>query len=135
MKHQGRDPKIIWYEPGKHWVMVVYSQIDKKRCIAFYTSTNLKDWEFTSRIEGYYECPELLELAVDGKADNKKWVVFAADGNYAIGSFDGKTFTKESGKHQGNYGNCFYASQMFSDIPEKDGRHIQIGWGRGFTGG
>ena len=24
MKHSGRDPKVIWYAPGKHWVMAVY---------------------------------------------------------------------------------------------------------------
>jgi sucrose-6-phosphate hydrolase SacC (GH32 family) len=73
--------------------------------------------------------------------NNKKWVVYAADGSYAIGSFDGKTFITESGKHRFNYGNCFYASQTFNNIPPqglrplnpkrtKDGRRIQIAWGR-----
>jgi fructan beta-fructosidase len=54
--------------------------------------------------------------------------VFAADAEYAVGDFDGKTFTPEhEGKlrlHHGNY----YASQLFSDAP--DGRRIQIGWAK-----
>lgn len=135
VKHSGRDPKIIWYAPGKHWVMAVFDQREKSRGIAFYTSPNLKDWELQSRIDGYFECPEIFELPVDGDPNNTKWVVYAADGNYAIGRFDGKTYTTESGKHRGNYGNCFYASQTFSDIPPEDGRRIQIGWGRIATPG
>ncbi|MBD3267138.1 2,6-beta-D-fructofuranosidase, partial [bacterium] len=130
VKHRGRDPKVIWYEPGNHWVMAVYDEIDKSRGIAFYTSPDLKHWERESRIEGYYECPEIFSLPVDGDAGNTKWVVYAADGGYALGSFDGKTFTAETEKMPFNYGNCFYASQIYNNIPKKDGRRIQIAWGR-----
>ncbi len=130
VKHRGRDPKVIWFEPAKHWVMAVYDQKDKSHGIAFYTSPNLKDWQFRSRIEGYYECPEIFELAVDGDKTNTRWVVYAADGDYSIGFFDGKVFRRESGKHRFSYGNCFYASQTYNNIPPEDGRRIQIAWGR-----
>jgi len=130
VRHRGRDPKIIWYEPAKKWVMAVYDEVDKTRNIAFYDSTDLKQWKYQSRIEGFYECPELVELPVDNDAANKKWVLYSGDADYIIGSFDGKTFTKESGKHRHNYGNCFYASQVFNNIPPEDGRRIQIGWAR-----
>ncbi|MCP4644516.1 MAG: glycoside hydrolase family 32 protein, partial [bacterium] len=135
VKHQGRDPKIIWYEPGGHWSMAVYDERDGKRGIAFHTSPDLKAWTYQSWIDGYYECPEIFPLAVDGNPDQVKWVVYGADGDYSIGAFDGKTFTAESGKHKGNCGNCFYASQTFSDLPAEDGRRIQIGWGRVATPG
>ena len=130
VEHKGRDPKVIWYEPGEHWVMAVYHEVDGKRTIAFYTSEDLKSWQYQSLIEGFYECPEIFELAVDGDASRKKWVLYAADGDYMIGSFDGKAFTRESGKHKFNHGNCFYASQTYNNIPAKDGRRIQIAWGR-----
>lgn len=130
VRHRGRDPKIIWYEPGAHWVMAVYDETDKSRGISFYNSDDLKKWEFTSRIDGYYECPELFALPVDGETKNTRWVVYAADGAYAIGRFDGKAFAPESGKHRFNFGNCFYAAQTYSDIPAADGRRIQIAWGR-----
>ncbi|UCD50614.1 MAG: GH32 C-terminal domain-containing protein [Phycisphaerales bacterium] len=135
VKHRGRDPKVIWYKPGGHWVMALYSEIDEKRTIAFYTSPDLKDWTYQSHIDGFYECPEIFELPLDGNQNNTRWVVYAADGNYMIGRFDGKTFTPESDKLQGNYGNCFYASQTYSDIPAEDGRRIQVAWGRIATPG
>ncbi len=130
VKHAGRDPKVIWYEPGGHWVMAVYDERDGSRGIAFYTSPNLKAWEFRSRIDGYYECPEIFELPVDRDKKNTRWVVYAADGAYAIGRFDGRVFTTESGKHPFNFGNCFYASQTFNNIPPEDSRRIQIAWGQ-----
>jgi fructan beta-fructosidase len=129
VEHRGRDPKIIWYEPGQHWVMAVYDERDDSKGIAFHTSPDLKSWEFQSRIDGYYECPEIFEMPVDGDPGNTKWTVYSANGEYAIGSFDGKRFTTESGKHPLNYGNCFYASQTFNDIPPEDGRRTQIAWG------
>jgi len=104
--------------------------VDNKRTAAFYTSPNLKDWEYQSLVDDFYECPDLFELPVDGDENNKKWVLSAANNDYIIGTFDGKTFTEESGKHRGNYGNCFYAAQTWSDIPPEDGRRIQIAWAR-----
>jgi fructan beta-fructosidase len=135
VKHEGRDPKILWYEPGQHWVMVVYHEEAGKRWIAFYTSDDLKDWTYQSKNEGYFECPELFELPVDGNPNKKKWILYAADGAYALGSFDGKVFTPETDKYPNNYGNCFYASQTFSNIPDEDGRRIQMAWGRVSTPG
>ncbi len=135
VKHKGRDPKVIWYAPGKHWVMALYSEIDEKKTIAFYTSGDLKDWKYQSHVDGFYECPEIFELPIDGDTSNTRWVLYGADGAYMIGQFDGRTFTKESGKHPNNYGNCFYASQTYSDIPAEDGRRIQVAWGRIATPG
>jgi len=133
--HQGRDPKLIRYEPGQHWVMAVYDEIGESRGIALYTSTDLKTWERQSRIEGYFECPEIFEIALGGHPAQRKWVVYSADGAYSIGAFDGRAFTPESGKQRYNWGNCFYASQTFNNIPATDGRRIQIAWGtREFPG-
>jgi len=130
VRHAGRDPKVIWYGPGRHWVMAVYDETDGQRMIAFHTSTDLKKWEYQSRIDGFYECPELFELAVDGDRRNRKWVLHAADGDYRIGSFDGRAFTAESDKQRFSYGNCFYASQTYNNLPARDGRRVQIAWGR-----
>ena len=129
IKHSGRDPKLMWYEPGKHWVIAVYDE-DRSvgRNIAIYTSKNLKEWTRESNIPGYFECAEIFELPVDGDAAKKKWVIFAADAKYAIGQFDGRKFTPEhEGKHQVHWG-PYYASQCFSNPP--DGRVVQIGWAR-----
>jgi len=133
VRHAGRDPKVIWYAPGRHWVMALYDEEGGKRAIAFYTSRDLKAWEFASKIEGFFECPEIFELAVDGTGD-RRWVLYAADGDYLTGSFDGRVFTPDGGpgaaKQRFSYGNCFYASQTYNNVPAEDGRRVQIAWGR-----
>jgi fructan beta-fructosidase len=141
VKHVGRDPRLLWYEPGRHWVMAVYDEDpnetdkERKRCIAFYTSADLKRWEFASRTAGFFECPDLFELPADGNAADRRWVLTAASSEYMIGRFDGKAFTPQTPKLPGHRGDAFYAAQTFSDIPPADGRRIQMGWGRIATPG
>lgn len=131
VKHSGRDPKIIWHEPTKKWVMAVYDeQPNVEQGISFYSSPDLKQWTFTSRIPGFFECPDLFALPVDGKVEQQKWVLYGADGKYLIGDFDGKEFHPNGPKQQVWHGN-FYAAQTFSDAP--DGRRVQIGWANGVT--
>ncbi len=125
---ENRDPKIIWHAPTGKWVIVLY--LDDKT-LGFFISDDLKTWEKTSELKSFYECPELFELPVDGKDDNTKWVLYGGSGDYLIGHFDGREFHPESEEIKFSYGNCFYASQTFNNIPEEDGRRIQIGWGRG----
>lgn len=129
VRHQGRDPRLLFHEPTKRWVMAVYDEADRKQQIAFYSSPDLKEWTLESTIEGFYECPDLFELPVseaDGSASH--WVLYGADGAYRLGRFDGRRFTPETPKLRTWYGD-FYAAQSFSDTPDQ--RRIQIGWGRG----
>ena len=120
-----RDPKVFWYKPGNHWVLV----LNERDGHSIYTSKNLKEWSFESHVTGFWECPELFELPVDGNMNNTKWVMYGASGTYMTGKFDGKTFTPEAGKYYYTTG-TIYAAQTFNNIPDTDGRRIQIGWGR-----
>jgi len=100
------------------------------REMAFFTSKDLKSWEYQSKIKCFHECPELFALQVDGDKDNEKWILYGGSGEYLVGHFDGKEFKSETDEIRFHYGNCFYASQTFTNIPESDGRRIQIAWGR-----
>ncbi len=120
-----RDPKVFWYNPSKHWVMV----LNERDGHSIYVSKNLKDWSFESHITGFWECPELFELPVDGNKNNTMWVMYGASGTYMLGNFDGKKFTPVTGKHYVGNG-AIYAAQTFTNIPDSDGRRIQIGWDR-----
>lgn len=120
-----RDPKVFWHKPTNKWVQA----LNERDGHSIYTSDNLKDWTYESHVTGFWECPELFELAIDGDKNNTKWVMYGASGTYMIGSFDGKKFTPEAGKYYYNTGSI-YAAQTFTNIPESDGRRIQIGWGR-----
>lgn len=132
VRHEGRDPRLLWHEPTHRWVMCLYDEGrehgKERRSIDFYTSPDLKRWTKGGRADGYFECPDLFRLPVDGRPGAGKWVLLAADGNYSLGDFDGREFHPDSGKQRGNWGNCFYASQTWSDTP--DGRRVQIGWGQ-----
>lgn len=120
-----RDPRLFWYAPGNHWVMV----LNERDGHSIYTSADLKEWTYQSHVTGFWECPELIELPVDGDKTRTKWVMYGASGTYMIGSFDGKRFTPEGGKYCYTTGSI-YAAQTINNIPASDGRRIQIGWGR-----
>ncbi len=116
-----RDPRVFWYEPGGHWVLV----LNERNGHSIYTSDNLKDWTYQSHVNGFWECPDLFPLPVDGNTKDVRWVMYGASNTYMIGRFDGKVFTPESGKHRFSSG-AIYAAQTFNNVP--DGRRIQIGW-------
>jgi len=129
IRHVGRDPKLFWYPKGKHWSIAVYDEDQSGRGIAFHKSTDLKKWERTGKLGGFFECPEVFHAPVIGADGKKRWAMFGGDGQYVVGDFNGKTFVPEhEGKHRFIYGNV-YAGQCFSDAP--DGRVIYIGWARG----
>jgi fructan beta-fructosidase len=135
-----RDPKVIWHEPSKKWVMVFWVERgnNEQHSMQFLTSTDLKNWKETSVTYGgigndryLFECPEFYELPVEGTSGVKKWVLTGANTEYAIGTFDGEKFQPEQERLQNQHGRDFYAPQTFSDEP--NGRRIEIGWWRTHT--
>lgn len=131
---ENRDPKVIWYEPGKKWVMALY--LDKSD-YALFSSKDLKHWEKLSdvTVPGTSECPEFFEIALNGNSEDTRWVFYGGNGGYLVGKFDGRTFVPASGPHLLEQGNCWYASQTYTDIPAADGRRILIPWGQMATPG
>ncbi len=128
VRHDGRDPRLVWHEPTQRWIMAVYDEADKKQAIVFHSSPDLKVWTEESRIDGFFECPDLFELPIQGAEPARSlWVLSAADGKYRLGQFDGHRFTPETAKLTLWHGD-FYAAQTYSNTP--DGRRIQIGWAR-----
>ncbi len=104
---------------------------------ALFSSKDLKSWEKMSgvTIPGTSECPEFFEIALDGDKQNTRWVFYGGNGRYLVGTFDGRTFLTESGPQSLHLGNCFYASQTYTDIPAQDARRILIPWGQMATPG
>lgn len=132
-----RDPKVVWYEPTKKWVMVIWVERgnNEQHSMQFLTSPDLKNWTKASTVMGgvgndryLFECPEFYELQVESMPGVKKWVLTGANTQYATGTFDGTTFTPEQQRLQEQHGRDFYAPQTFSNVP--DGRRIEIGWWR-----
>lgn len=135
-----RDPKVFWYAPGKHWVMI----LAVGQHMEIYSSVNLKEWKKESEFGamqgahgGVWECPDLVEIPVEGTRE-KKWVLICnlnpggpfggSAAQYFVGSFDGKKFVNESPTQTKwmDWGKDNYATVTWSNAP--DGRCIALGW-------
>ncbi len=119
-----RDPKVFWHEQSRKWVMVLFERDGQ----SFYNSDDLKKWTYLSHIGGFWECPEMFQLPIDGDKSKQKWVLYGMSGTYMIGEFDGREFKPETEKLK-YYEGPQMAPQTYNNIPASDGRRIQIGWG------
>ncbi|MDX1934453.1 MAG: exo-alpha-sialidase [Capsulimonadales bacterium] len=124
---ENRDPKVFRYVPDSKWVMALYLDGND---FALFSSKDLKRWERMSDVvlPGSTECPEFFEIACEEDPKETRWIFYGGNGLYLIGSFDGVTFRPESGPHPMQYGNAWYASQTFNDLPAEDGRRILVPW-------
>jgi levanase/fructan beta-fructosidase len=95
----------------------------------FFTSPDLKRWKASGDFagEGFYECPDLFELPLDGNRQNRKWILHDGAFTYWIGNFDGAAFTPEAGPLRGDLGTHFYAAQTWNNTND---RIVQIAWMR-----
>lgn len=136
-----RDPKVMWHEPSGKWIMTLACQDH----IRFYSSANLLKWDLESEFGknlgahgGVWECPDLFELPLNGK---KHWVLLVSINpggpnggsatQYFVGDFDGKIFRPVTPKPEilwVDHGRDNYAGVTWSNIPEKDGRRLFLGW-------
>lgn len=138
-----RDPRIFYYEPGGHFVMILYVGLvdgDRKNEKGesavqhfnyIYTSGDLKEWTFASKLQAFYECPELIELPIENSVSEKKWVLLGAPGDYLAGDFDGKNFVPGTDGGKLDFGPHFYAAQCWFGGGPGDARRILIPWMRG----
>ena len=131
-----RDPKVMWYEPQKKWIM----SLAVKDNITFYSSPDLKNWARESDFGygrgahgGGWECPDLFVVDDNGK---QRWVLLVnlnpggpnigSGTQYFVGNFDGKTFTSDQkDTHWLDYGPDNYAGVTWSNTGK---RKILIGW-------
>ncbi|RNL50152.1 glycoside hydrolase family 32 protein [Pedobacter jejuensis] len=131
-----RDPKVMWFEKDKKWIMTLAT----KDRVTFYSSADLKSWkkesDFGSNLGahgGVWECPDLFPLEVNGQT---KWVLMVSINpggpnggsatQYFTGSFNGKTFSPDSNKQKWvDYGTDNYAGVTWSNTGK---RKIFIGW-------
>ena len=130
-----RDPNIFWHETTQRWILI----ISESQHMKFFSSANLKDWQFESTFgedygnhSGVWECPDLFEI-------NGKWFLLCninpggpfggSATQYFVGHFDGHKFTCEDDKPKVkwlDYGKDHYATVSFSNAP--DGRIVVLPW-------
>jgi fructan beta-fructosidase len=138
-----RDPKVLWSQMSKQWVMVVSLPDDHK--VRIYGSADLKQWHPISEFgpagatSGQWECPELFELPVEGQ-NQTRWVMKiglnpgslqgGSGEQYFVGQFDGTRFVNENPPSQTlwtDYGKDCYCALTFNGLP-KSQPMAMIGW-------
>ncbi len=133
-----RDPKVLWHEASRRWVMAVVRS--RQHRVVFYGSSDLKRWEALGEF-GHagllgvdYECPDLVEVPVEG--GGSRWVLFVSINpgaplggsavQYFVGQFDGQRFTPDDGATRlADFGQDFYALQTYANVP---GPPVAIAW-------
>ena len=129
-----RDPCVIWHEESQKYILALY-----ENGTTFYASKDLIHWDSLSNISFGFECPDLVQLPLDGDESNMKWVLYDANGSYLVGDFNGTHFIRDEGQetHIMDAGPDFYAAQTFpvSTLPKDDNRVIQIAWMDHWNGG
>ena len=131
-----RDPKVMWYEAQKKWIMTLAT----KNRITFYSSRDLKSWTKESEFGasagahgGVWECPDLFTLDDRGQ---KVWVLIVnlnpggpnkgSATQYFLGDFNGNKFTPYSTDIKWiDYGPDEYAGITWSNTGN---RKIFLGW-------
>ena len=131
-----RDPKVMWYEEGKKWIMTLAI----KDHIGFYSSPDLKNWKQESEFGkeqgahgGVWECPDLFSLNYQGK---KIWILIVninpggpnagSATQYFVGHFDGNKFSaSHTDTRWLDYGPDEYAGVLWSNVGS---RRIFFGW-------
>lgn len=129
-----RDPKVSRVKDK--WIMTLAAG----NGVEFYSSDNLKEWDFESHFgegigchNGVWECPDLFELPY---GDASKWVllvscnrsdVLGSGTQYFIGDFDGHEFVPDDSMVRWlDQGRDNYAGVTWFAAP--DGRRIFVGW-------
>ena len=139
-----RDPNVFWYEPDETWVMAV--ALATRHTVQFYESTDLVHWTHLSdfgpagETRGDWECPVLLRLPVEGRAEEAHWGLkvdvnpgAVSGGQYFVGTFDGTAFTPhehltDDSPHWVDHGPDFYAAIPWNGTATDAGAPVWMGW-------
>ncbi len=133
-----RDPKVSWHEETQKWIMVIAAGDE----IMFYSSPNLKDWEYKQSFGkavgahgGVWECPDLFKIKNENGQETWALLVSINPGGsnggsgtqYFLGDFDGETFTSSQSETLWlDYGTDNYAGVTWSNEPSN--RNLFMGW-------
>jgi fructan beta-fructosidase len=141
-----RDPKVFWFAGSQRWIMTLAVHDH----VAFYSSKDLKGWVHESDFGreagghgGVWECPDLVEMKVDGTGQRKAVLLVSINPGgpnggsatqYFVGRFDGHAFSQDPvpatpGEAAWvDYGTDDYAGSTWTGGKPGDERLLFLGW-------
>jgi len=136
-KKDFRDPKVFWYGPTKKWIMATV--LPHEHLVQFHSSVDLKSWTHESDFgpagdtNDIWECPDLLQVPVNGQPGKSKWVLINSQQTtmqYFVGDFNGTRFQNENPSDtilRPDYGPDFYAAVTYNNLPAGHDP-VLLGW-------
>lgn len=120
-----RDPKVFRHDASGRWVMAVV--LPDEHRVAFYASTNLREWTLLSHFgpagetHAIWECPDLIHFPAQDrwllKVDTFEGHPAGSGAQVWVGRFDGTRFTAETEAAWADHGSDFYAALSFAGLP------------------
>ncbi|MCC6232716.1 MAG: glycoside hydrolase family 32 protein [Verrucomicrobiales bacterium] len=152
-----RDPKVSWHPASSQWVMAVSLPVERQIAFYTSPNLKewRRTGTFgpAGSIKGIWECPDLFPVLVEGSRRTSKWVLIVNVGSgapaggsgcqYFVGEFDGQTFRPDPRSQPvtgpasnpsaepalwADWSTDFYAAVSWSDVPQRDGRRLWLGW-------
>ena len=124
-----RDPKVIWHEPTKKWVMTLYVGAERQAHdpLPHLAQPEGLDSHEPAR-DGFFECPDFFELPVDGDAAQPEMGAHGRE--QRIHGRHVRRHDVHPRRHQSSRAIAVGAStrRRPSATSRNDGRRIQIGW-------
>jgi fructan beta-fructosidase len=125
-----RDPHVMWDKEKERWVMVLYANPDQRKDkrgsgFSIFTSPDLRKWKKQSHLQGFYVCPDVFRLPIEGEPGKTSWIAMDWE-RYTTGEFDEATFTPKAEIRKLDFGKNLSANQSWKHLP--GGRIIQICW-------
>jgi len=96
IKHEGRDPRLLWHRPTKRWVMAVYDELDGNAGLPSTLRLTSSSGSTKAASRASSSARISLSCPVEGKPAQKLWVLTAASSEYRLGTFDGRQFTPQT---------------------------------------
>ena len=131
VRHRGRDPRLLWHAPTKRGDVPTQGPRRPRRGqraeTSPSTSPDLKKWTYQSRVSGFFECPDLFELPVDGDTQKEMGAhrceqrIRSAASMGAVQAGDAEAAWSSR--------QAFHAAQTRSRTSRAEGRR-EIGWGQ-----
>ncbi|MBN1927250.1 MAG: GH32 C-terminal domain-containing protein [Prolixibacteraceae bacterium] len=116
------EPFVFWHEASQKWVMMAYNRADSTLNIL--NSEEGLNWKKISDFYFKFGFPGLIELPVDRKNDDTRWMFFTEKGNYLLAAFDGEKLELLTPLRKFDYGKDVGASVCYFD--QENDRYVML---------
>jgi fructan beta-fructosidase len=107
------EPYLFWHKSSGKWVLLAYDR--ERSMMQIFNSKDKISWEKSSEFSFRFGLPSMIEMPVDGREDDTRWVMFGESGVYMICKFDGQELKPDGPLSQFDHGKSVRGTVLFND--------------------